>query len=148
MKVLVIEDGYEHSETLGRFLPDITWVRAGSGPKAIDLLRAGGFDAVFLDMRFDRVPDEELLGDVAETADRFNGDPAQARLFLQDHQGTYVLAALRAAGFTLPVVLSYDFDAEPRRWSHLAARYAPVAYLPDGSGPRELALLLTAPRPS
>jgi len=144
MRVLVCEDGFEYSETLGRFLPDVSWERAGSGPKALEALRRGGFDAVFLDMRFDRVPDDELLGDVAETADRFNGDAVQARLFLQDHQGNYVLAAIRAAGFRVPVVLSYDFEAEPRRWAHLEAAYAPVAFLPDGSGPKEVAERLAA----
>jgi len=140
MKILVVEDGFEYSETLSRFLGEgFRWVRAGSGPAALAALAEDGFDAVFLDMRFDRVPDEDLLGDLAETADRFNGDPAQARHFLQDHQGNYVLAALREAGHHLPVLLSYDFQGEPRRWSHLSGRFAPVDYLPDNASPPEIA---------
>ncbi len=145
MRVLVVEDGLEYTETLQRFLPDgFLWVRAGSGPAALDALAASGFDAVFLDMRFDRVADEVLFGDLVETADRFNGDPAQARHFLQDHQGNYILAALRDAGHRVPVLLSYDFEGEPRRWSHLAARFAPVDYLPDNASPAQIAERLRA----
>lgn len=142
MKVLVVEDGFEYSETLQRFLSEgFTWERAGSGPRALELL-PGDWDAVFLDMRFDRVPENELLGDVAEVADRFNGDPVQARRFLEDHQGNYVLAAIRDAGHATPVLLSYDFDGEPRRWERLVQRYGPVDYLPDNASPSEIAARL------
>ena len=144
MKVLIIEDGFEYSETLGRFLSDVAWTRAGSGPDALVRLADEAFDAVFLDMRFDRVEDDALLGDVASVADRFNGDPVQARAFLQDHQGVYVLAALREAGHTLPVLVSYDFGGEPRRWSRLSGSHAPVDYLPDVAGPTDVRSRLEA----
>jgi len=144
-RILVIEDGSEYSETLDRFLGGaFTFVRAGSGPRALAMLAAEPFDAVFLDMRFDRAPQGELLGDVDEVADRFNGDTVQARRFIEDHQGTYVLAALRDAGHTLPVLLSYDFTIEPRRWERLAARYAPIDFLPDVASPTEVAARLQA----
>ena len=143
MKVLVVEDGYEYSETLQRFLAEgFEWERAGSGPRALELL-PGDWAAIFLDMRFDRVAENELLGDVAEVADRFNGDPVQARRFLEDHQGNYVLAAIRDAGHATPVLLSYDFDGEPRRWERLAERYGPVDYLPDNASPADIASRLT-----
>lgn len=135
VRVLIVEDGFEYEQTLSRFLPDVDWVRAGHGGEALAHLGEGAFDAVFLDMRFDRVEPDQLLGDLAAMADRFNGDPVQARAFLQDHQGIFVLDALRAAGHTLPVVISYDFSGEPRRWSRLQQRHAPVAYLPDVAGP-------------
>lgn len=144
MRILIVEDGHEYVETLGRFLPDIAWVRAGSGPQAVAKLAAERFDAVFCDMRFDRVPDDELLGDVAETADQFNGDPVQARRYLQDHQGTYVLAAIRAAGQRVPVLMSYDFEGEPRRWERLKHRHAPVDFLPDQASPAEIRRRLAA----
>lgn len=140
MNILVIEDGYEYTETLEQFLGEgFSWERAGSGPRALERLGAGGIDAVFLDMRFDRVSEEELLGDVAAVADRFNGDAVQARQFLEDHQGNYVLAALREAGIELPVLVSYDFEGEPRRWQHLVERFGPVDYLPDNAAPGEIA---------
>ncbi len=144
MKVLVVEDGHEYTETLSRFLPDVVWERAGSGPEALARLAAAPYDAVFSDMRFDRVPDDQLLGDVAETADQFNGDPVQARRHLQDHQGTYVLAAIRAAGHHLPVLMSYDFESEPKRWERLKQRHGRVDYLPDQASPGEILRRLRA----
>ena len=143
MKVLVVEDGYEYIDTLERFLGEgFSWTRAGSGPEALRLLDGGGFDAVLLDMRFDRVPEADLLGDLAATADRFNGDPVQARHFLEDHQGNFILAALRASGVGVPVLVSYDFEEEPRRWRHLADTFGPVDYLPDNASPGDIATRL------
>ncbi|MCB9669990.1 MAG: hypothetical protein H6736_21195 [Alphaproteobacteria bacterium] len=145
MRVLVVEDGYEYSETLGEFLADgFTWVRAGSGPEALRLLDGSTFDAVFLDMRFDRVPLAELLGDMEATADRFNGDDVQARAFLEDHQGLFVLAALREAGCGLPVLVSYDFGNEEARWERIRTRQGPVDYLPDNASPAVIAGKLAA----
>lgn len=144
-RILVIEDGSEYTETLSRFLGDrFDFERAGSGPAGLTRLATGAWDAVFLDMKFDRAPEGELLGDVDEVADRFNGDPVQARRFLEEHQGTYVLAAIRDAGHAVPVLLSYDFSVEPRRWERLAARFAPVEHLPDLASPGEVAARLTA----
>jgi len=133
-RVLVIEDGHEYSATLTRFLPDFTFVRAGSGQAALELL-GQGFDVVFLDMRFDRVPREALLGDHAAVAERVDGDQDRAWRFLEDNQGAYILAALREEGHGVPVVFSYDFDGEPRRWKHLVGSYAPLSYLTDAAGP-------------
>ncbi len=145
MRVLIVEDGFEYIETLQRFLADgFEWERAGSGPAALERVKQGHFDAIYLDMRFDRVPDGELLGDLAATADRFNGDPVQARHFLEDHQGNYVLAALREAGVRTPVLMSYDFGSEERRWSRICDKHGPVDYLPDNAAPAEVARRLHA----
>lgn len=139
LNVLVVEDGEEYSRTLGRFLADeVVLVRAGDGYAALELIKIQSFDLVFLDMRFDRVAPDRLLGDLGATAERFNGDPVRARQFLEEHQGTYVLAALRAEGCTLPAIFSYDFDSEPRRWSNVARNYGPVYYLPDNAAPRAI----------
>ncbi len=140
MRVLVIEDGYEYCETLERFLPvGFEWVRSGSGPQALARLADEDFDAIFLDMRFDRAPEGELLGDLEQVADRFNGDPVQARRYLEDHQGTWILTALREAGHRQPVLLSYDFDQEMRRWARLRERHGPVDFLPDNASPADIA---------
>jgi CheY-like chemotaxis protein len=136
VRVLVVEDGEEYTTNLGRFLTEgFVFTRAGDGASALAALADGVFDLIFLDMRFDRVTPSQLLGDLAETAERFNGDPVRARTFLEEHQGAYILQAIRAAGHTLPVVFSHDFDGEPRRWSNLVKLYAPVAYLPDNASP-------------
>ena len=114
------------------------FTRAQDGAAALAVLAEERFDLIFLDMRFDRVQSHQLLGDLAETAERFNGDPVRARQFLEEHQGTYILAALRAAGHRHPVVFSHDFDGEPRRWANLVRLYAPVRYLPDNASPSSI----------
>ena len=143
-RVLVIEDGYEYSEMLDRFLAaDFDFERAGDGATA--LARCGdGFAGIFLDMRFDRVSPDQLLGDLAATTQRFHGDVARARRFLEDNQGTFVLAALRADGWTLPVVFRHDFSSEPRRFAHLQRLHGPVGYLPDSAAPKDIHAALSA----
>ena len=134
IRVLVVEDGYEYIHTLSRFLGDgFVLTRAGDGAEA--LRACADHELVLLDMRFDRVETGQLLGDMAETAERFNGDPVRARQFLEENQGTYVLAALRAAGVTIPAVFCHDFSSEPRRWAALERKYAPVSWLPDNASP-------------
>lgn len=145
IRVLVIEDGEEYIRNLRRFLPEhFELLRAGSGEAALSCIAQRDFDVVFLDMRFDRVPSEALLGSLEQVADRFNGDLDRALRFLEDNQGAYVLAALREAGCTLPVVFSHDFTDEPRRWANLESRYAPLDYLADNAGPEEVSERLGA----
>ncbi len=143
MRVLVIEDGFEYIEMMTRFAPPgVQLVRAGSGPAALASLGESAWDAAYLDMCFDRVEPAELLGDVAATADRFNGDTGQAVAWLENHQGNYILAAIREAGHELPVLMSYDFEAEPRRFARLRSRFGPLAYVPDNGGPADVVRLL------
>lgn len=138
-RVLIVEDGNEYSTTLGRFLSEsFDFVRAGNGLEALDALGHGGFEVVFLDMRFDRVPVERLLGDLQAQVARVGGDSERARRFLEDNQGTFVLAALREAGHQLPVVFSYDFGEEPRRFRNLAQRFGPLHFLDSNAGPVEI----------
>jgi hypothetical protein len=106
------------------------------------MLTAGEFSVVFLDMRFDRCAPDQLLGSLEQAIDRFNGDVLQARRFLEDHQGNYILAAIRARGLAVPVLLSFDFANEPRRWDRIKARYAPVEYLGGNAEPGEIAARL------
>ncbi len=143
--VLVIEDGSEYTETLERFLSEaFRFTRAGSGVAALQLLAQASFDVVFLDMRFDRTPEGELLGDLEAAIERLNGDPVQARRFLEDHQGNFILSAIRDAGHAVPVLMSYDFSTEPRRWQRLASRYAPVDFLDDVASPDDVAARIRA----
>lgn len=141
-RVLVVEDGFEYIGNLQQFLgATLDFERAGDGPEALRLLASQPFDAVFLDMRFDRAG--ALIGDLDALCARFAGDAARARRFLEDNQGTYILAALREAGCPLPVVMSYDFDGEPRRFQNLARRYGPLGYLNDAASPLEIRAALT-----
>lgn len=143
VRVLVIEDGHEYITNLERFLTEgFVFTRAGDGPEALALLDQGDFDVAYLDMRFDRA--ERLLGGGPAIQQRFGGDAERARRFLENNQGTFVLAALRAAGHALPVVMSYDFDGEPRRFANLSKRHGPLAYLPDTAGPAQMRQVLAA----
>jgi len=140
VRVLVVEDGREYTDTMQRFLGarGFTFARAGSGPEALAAV-GEGHDVIFLDMRFDRVEQRALLGDLAAATERCNGDPGAGRRFLEDHQGTYILAALRGAGCRLPVLLSYDFSNEVRRFERLEASYAPLDHCRDVASPEEVA---------
>lgn len=152
-QVLVVEDGTEYTDTFGRFLPAFSFTRAGSGPAALALCAERAFDVVFLDLRFDRAPPGELLGDAAALAEeRFGGDRVAARRHLVEEQGLYVLAALRAAGVRTPVLLGHDLTREPRRWQRLQQVQGPLdaisgALRPDDVAARLTALVTGAPPP-
>ena len=106
IKVLVVEDGDEYLTNLSTFVSrGIRYTQAKSGEQACALLSSLAPDLVYLDMRFDRTPNEALLGDRVALTARFNGDVARARAFQQDNQGLFVLRALRDAGFRGPVIL-------------------------------------------
>jgi hypothetical protein len=130
--VLVVEDGDEYLTNLSTFVADgIRYSQARSGAQACQMAGDLAPDLVYLDMRFDRTPEEELLGNMVELTARFNGDIARARRFQQDNQGLFILRALREGAFAGPVILSYDFGPEERRFDALAARDPALSYCPD-----------------
>lgn len=130
--VLVVEDGDEYITNLQTFVSTgFRYRQARSGGDACRMVAERVPDLVYLDMRFDRTPDEDLLGSMVDLTARFNGDVARARRFQQDNQGLFVLRALREAGFRGPVILSYDFGPEERRFKALSARDPALHYCPD-----------------
>ncbi len=132
IQVLVVEDGDEYITNLTTFVAEgIEYRQAKSGARACEMLRESLPDAVYLDMRFDRTPIEALLGDMVQLTGRFNGDHGRARRFQQDNQGLFILRTLRDAGYTRPVILSYDFGAEERRFRALSAKDEALFYCPD-----------------
>lgn len=132
LDILVVEDGNEYLTNLSTFVADgFSYRQAKSGIEAQRLLADKWPDLVYLDMRFDRTPEEELLGNLVELSARFNGDVARARRFQQDNQGLFVLRALREARYAGPVILSYDFGPEERRFRALSARDPCLRYCPD-----------------
>ncbi len=137
MRVLIVEDGHEYIDTMSRFLGEgIELARAGDGIEALEHLKTGGWDVVFMDMRFDR--SVRLLGEDEALVGRFAGDADRIRRFLERHQGTYIADAIRAAGHRIPILFSYDFAGEPGRWEHLNKRLQSVAYVHDTAGPAEI----------
>ena len=141
--VLIVEDGDEYLENLTRFVPGPTYVQARSGTQAVEILRTQPIDLVYLDMRFDRIPREDLLGDHAVATRQNNGDPLRGWRYLQNNQGLFVLHALRAAGFAnRPVVLAYDFSREAARLRHLQTRYPRLTWVSDAITPEEIHALM------
>jgi CheY-like chemotaxis protein len=132
LDVLVVEDGDEYITNLTTFVSQgIAYRQARSGVQACAVVAEQVPDLVYLDMRFDRTPEEELLGSMVELTGRFNGDVSRARRFQEDNQGLFVLRALREAGYVGPVILSYDFGPEERRFKALKARDPALWYCPD-----------------
>src|SRR5690606_764558 len=122
-RVLVVEDGNEYLTNLSTFVAEgMQYTQAQCGRQACKMAAELDPDLVYLDMRFDRTPVEDLLGDVVQLTGRFNGDVARARRFQEDNQGLFVLRALRESGYRKPVILSYDFGAEERRFQTLSAK--------------------------
>ncbi|HEX3867635.1 MAG TPA: hypothetical protein VHV78_12820 [Gemmatimonadaceae bacterium] len=129
-RLLVIEDGDEYAEFARVFLADLEVTAAHSAADAIDALRTQGADALLIDLRFDRAPTSSLVGDVEATAMRlFGGDRERALRYLQDEQGTLILADLRAAGFAIPALFVHDFP--PRRLENLRRLYGNVSAVPS-----------------
>ncbi|MCH9682467.1 MAG: hypothetical protein K0V04_13605 [Deltaproteobacteria bacterium] len=130
--VLVVEDGNEYLTNLSTFVAHgFVYRQAQSGEAACQMVAQRRPDLVYLDMRFDRTPEEALLGNLVELSARFNGDVARARRFQQDNQGLFVLRTLRECGYGGPVILSYDFGPEERRFATLSARDPALRYCPD-----------------
>ncbi len=129
-KMLVVEDGSEYEEFAKTFLGDrYDVVSVHSAAEALGALRAGPFDALLVDLRFERAPASVLVGDVESTARRlFGGDRTRALRWIKDQQGTLVLAEIRKAGFAQRAVFVHDFPEE--RLRNLAKLYGDVHAVP------------------
>ena len=135
--LLVIEDGTEYTEALARLAgrdesaPEL--VRAGNLTEARERLSERRPDAVLVDVVFDRVPEALLAGDIGVLIARFGGDRTRASRHLAESQGFYILDALADELKGVPVVLAYDFGAEPRRLEALRRRLPRLSGLPEGA---------------
>lgn len=136
-RVLVVEDGTEYVGGFERLAAArslaVVFSRAHDLESALATLAADGPDALFLDVVFDRTPEDRLAGDVEVLVARFGGDRARALRHLATHQGFYVLDALAPLLPRIPVVLAYDFSAELQRLEALRGRVPGLGGLPDGT---------------
>ncbi len=148
-RLLLIEDGREYEEFARIFLADACEIAAAHrGSEALQIAATSAVDAFLVDLRFERAPEDALLGDVEETARRlFAGDRGRALRWLKDQQGTLVLAELRRAGHRQPAVFVHDFPRQ--RLENLRRLYGDVRAVPgfDAAAIRAALGLPTAPRP-
>ena len=133
-KLLVIEDGSEYTEFARALLGQEYLVfQAQTGAAALALLSTHAssqpIDALLIDLRFDRTPVVDLLGDVKETAMRlYGGDAGRAIRYLQDQQGILILAEARRCSHRQPAVFVHDFPE--RRLHNLRKLYGEVSAVP------------------
>ncbi|HKP58758.1 MAG TPA: hypothetical protein VJV78_18685 [Polyangiales bacterium] len=135
--VLIVEDGDEYLQNLTRFVPGPRYLQARGAKPALDLLVAEQIDVIYLDMRFDRLPREALVGDI----DRLTRElgPERAHRQLENNQGLYILETLRQTQYgATPVILAYDFSREPERFDHLSQRHPALTWVPDAITPAEI----------
>lgn len=137
--ILIIEDGDEYRDSLTRFVPGPRYHQARSAAAALTHLATHPIDLIYLDMRFDRIPHADLVGDHAAATTAHDGDPARGWRYLQNNQGLYILDALARAGQAdRPTLLSYDFSREPARWRALSRRYPRLQWVTDAISPAEI----------
>lgn len=129
--ILIVEDGDEYLDNLSRFVTGPRYLQSHDGHEALATLQRERVDLVYLDMRFDRIAEERLLGAGSATV--------RSLSHLQNNQGLYILQALADAGHhALPVILAYDFTHEHKRFEHLAARHDNLTWVPDAVTPDEI----------
>lgn len=133
--ILVVEDGTEYTDAFRELAATpLELLRASDLEEAKVLLAERAVDAVFLDVVFDRIPPGKLAGDREELTRRLGGDRERAERHLAESQGFYLLAELASVLPTgIPVVLAYDFSAEPGRLAALREKCATLSGIADGA---------------
>lgn len=149
--VLIVEDGTEYRDAFRRLSPEgaaVDWLHAPDAAAARRLLAERRVDAVFLDVVFDRTPEETLVGDREALAARYSGDRGRALAYLASHQGFYVAAALAPAiPPGVPVLLAYDFTGDPARLAAIRETIPALEGVEEGSSASRLVdRLLGKPR--
>lgn len=140
-RLWVIEDGREYLDFAELFLASRFSLESAHCWREVEALIDGGApDALLVDLRFDRVAPDELLGDVEQTAERlFNGDRTRALEHLMNQQGLLILARLREAGVDAPAVFVHAFA--PRHLANLRRLYGAVHATPAFDAERIAAAL-------
>ena len=146
--VLVVEDGTEYTEAFRRLSEGaveepVSFLRAADGEEARRVLADQVVDAVFLDVVFDRAAPDRLAGDLPALVSRFGGDRSRAERHLAESQGFYLFQELSPLlPDSVPVVIAYDFSAEPERLTELRRKRERLAGVPDGTPISEVLRLL------
>ena len=130
-RLLIVEDGDEYLRFFSRHLSQFAYVQAHSHSECLAHLEDEGHpvDGIILDIRFDRVPKEALIGDLEEIADRMGlwGEVSEQGAVWQyviDNQGYLILQALREKGFLQPALIIADLPQ--RQVENLERMYGAV----------------------
>ena len=124
-RLLVIEDGHEYEEFARLFLGDVYEIfSAHSASEALEQCNKLSFDALLVDLRFERSPASVLVGNMDKALQRFNGDRVRATQYLKDQQGTLILAELRRHDCDAFALFVHEFPE--RRLKNLQKLYGKV----------------------
>ncbi len=128
--LLIIEDGSEYLRFFSRYLPEYDYLQAHSLQECEVLLDQATIAGIVLDLRFDRVPRENLTGDADLMADgMFGGDVESAWRYIIDNQGFLILRELRQAGHEQPALLVTELPE--RRKQNLRKLYGTIHAVPS-----------------
>lgn len=129
--LLIIEDGDEYLRFFSRYLTDYRYLQARDLPTCLQHLKGNPRpDALILDLRFDRVPRENLCGDPEEIADEFfGGDMDSAWRHIVDNQGFLILQHLREEDHQQPALLISEIPS--RRLQNLRRLYGALSAVPS-----------------
>jgi hypothetical protein len=126
-EVLIVEDGDEYLRFFSRHVDGYEYKQARSLKTAREILESGpGPVAFVLDLRFDRVAREDLIGDVEEIAAQFfaEGEADAAWRYLVDNQGYLILRELRDEGYEQPALIIAELPG--RRQDNLRRLYGNI----------------------
>lgn len=130
--VLIIEDGDEYLRFFSRHVDGYTYRQARSLLTALDSIEDEGEPVLFvLDLRFDRVPRHDLVGDVETIAAEIfaEGELDAAWRYLVDNQGYLILRELRERGLAQPALIIAELPL--RRQENLRRLYGKIGVVPS-----------------
>lgn len=126
-QLLIIEDGDEYLRFFSRYLTAYDYTQARTLSACLAALDSEPPPhGIVLDLRFDRVPRQDLTGDTSEiAAAMFGGEMDAAWRYVIDNQGFLLLREIRDAGHDQPALIISDLPE--RRRTNLGRLYGNVA---------------------
>ena len=129
--ILIVEDGDEYLRFFSRHVGGYRYHQARSLASCVELLDGIDPVAFVLDLRFDRVPREDLIGDVDAVASQMFGDGEveAAWRYIEDNQGYLILRELRDVGYAQPALIIAELPE--RRQENLRRLYGAIGVVPS-----------------
>lgn len=129
---LIVEDGDEYLEFFERHLRGYRLLQAHDAAGTWDKLRSFQVDVIVMDLRFDRIERDRLIGDVLDISrTRFGQDTdlSEAWSYMADNQGYFIIKELRSKGYDEPVLIIEQLS--PRRAENLRRLYGHITVVPE-----------------